>query len=507
MQPGDVPATFADVQALSDAVGFAPATPIEVGVGGSWRGTGVLPGLKPAADLAYDTAYVATIAGTVATASGVTLGDDASWSFTTEAAPAEDDAIDGVTVTPASADLDVGDTVQLAATVSVVSGSPSTAVTWSTDDDTVATVDATGLVSAVGAGTANITATSDFDGAFSGFAVITVTEPEDVIDGVSVTPGSGDLGVEATTTLQLTATVSVVSGSPSTAVTWSTDDDTVATVDATGLVTAVGAGTANITATSDFDGAFGDSASITVHAAPALAGDYAPYAGEANVFDGDFSMVFPTVTGGFGTLSFALSSGALPGDFVVDDGIDVITYTVELDPATGEIAGSTGFPGEFSGEVTVSDELGQQATAAFEIDLELTVNIADGSLGLDTTQTVFAYPAFTEVFFPIPGNRIQVSGVGDTTWLDPDFLDDVTFSLVYVTSQNAAGDTQSPTPGEIASFVINTGDGTVSQIAEVLEITRWVYDHVAVHTPSGKTLTNRVGFHLNTVDPPIFPPE
>ena len=32
MQPGDVPATFADVQALTDAVGFTPATPIEVGV-------------------------------------------------------------------------------------------------------------------------------------------------------------------------------------------------------------------------------------------------------------------------------------------------------------------------------------------------------------------------------------------------------------------------------------------------------------------------------------------
>jgi UDP-glucuronate 4-epimerase len=32
MQAGDVPATFADVQALTDAVGFTPATPIEVGV-------------------------------------------------------------------------------------------------------------------------------------------------------------------------------------------------------------------------------------------------------------------------------------------------------------------------------------------------------------------------------------------------------------------------------------------------------------------------------------------
>ena len=32
LQPGDVPKTYADVDALADAVGFRPATPIEVGV-------------------------------------------------------------------------------------------------------------------------------------------------------------------------------------------------------------------------------------------------------------------------------------------------------------------------------------------------------------------------------------------------------------------------------------------------------------------------------------------
>ena len=32
MEPGDVEATFADVDALSAAVGFAPSTPIEEGV-------------------------------------------------------------------------------------------------------------------------------------------------------------------------------------------------------------------------------------------------------------------------------------------------------------------------------------------------------------------------------------------------------------------------------------------------------------------------------------------
>ena len=33
MQPGDVARTFADIDALSDAVGFAPSTPLEVGIG------------------------------------------------------------------------------------------------------------------------------------------------------------------------------------------------------------------------------------------------------------------------------------------------------------------------------------------------------------------------------------------------------------------------------------------------------------------------------------------
>jgi UDP-glucuronate 4-epimerase len=33
MQPGDVPATFADIDALSDYVGYRPATPISEGIG------------------------------------------------------------------------------------------------------------------------------------------------------------------------------------------------------------------------------------------------------------------------------------------------------------------------------------------------------------------------------------------------------------------------------------------------------------------------------------------
>jgi UDP-glucuronate 4-epimerase len=32
MQPGDVPDTYANIEALADDIGFRPSTPIEVGI-------------------------------------------------------------------------------------------------------------------------------------------------------------------------------------------------------------------------------------------------------------------------------------------------------------------------------------------------------------------------------------------------------------------------------------------------------------------------------------------
>ena len=167
--------------------------------------------------------------------------------------------IGGLDVTPEAATVTVGDTEPLTATATGVVGSPDTSVTWSSSDEGVATVDASGLVTAVSAGTATITATSDFDGTVSGSAEITVV---DAIGGLDVTPETAT--VIAGDTEQLTATPTGVAGSPDTSVTWSSDDEAVATVDASGLVTAVTAGTAIITATSNFDGSVSDSAEITV---------------------------------------------------------------------------------------------------------------------------------------------------------------------------------------------------------------------------------------------------
>jgi len=119
-------------------------------------------------------------------------------------------------------------------------------VTWASDNAAVATVSATGLVTAAGVGTATLTATSEGQ---SGAATVTVLPVP--VASVSVTPPS--LGLTVGQTGQLTATPRDAAGNPLTGrvVTWASDNAAVATVSATGLVTAVSAGTATLTATSE----------------------------------------------------------------------------------------------------------------------------------------------------------------------------------------------------------------------------------------------------------------
>lgn len=85
------------------------------------------------------------------------------------------DAVASVAVAPAAADLLVGGTVQLTATARNAQGGLVQApVTWSSSDDQVATVGATGVVAGVGPGSATITATAE---GRSGRATVTVVDP------------------------------------------------------------------------------------------------------------------------------------------------------------------------------------------------------------------------------------------------------------------------------------------------------------------------------------------
>src|SRR5437867_9458777 len=168
-----------------------------------------------------------------------------------------------VTVTPAAPSVLVGQTVQLTATPKDANGNPLSGrtVTWSSGNLSVATVNGSGLVRGVTAGSATITATCEGQ---SGTVSATVTSPS--VASVTVSPAAANLGIG--TTLLLTATLKDSVGNVLTGrtVAWTSNASGVATVDASGLVTGVTAGAATITATS---GAKSGTAAVTVTASSA----------------------------------------------------------------------------------------------------------------------------------------------------------------------------------------------------------------------------------------------
>ena len=134
--------------------------------------------------------------------------------------------------------IKAGETLQLTATIYPDSATNKT-VTWKSSDKTVATVDESGLVTAVGNGTADITATTE-DGNFKATCKVTVEIPE-----LTLSLDKTELTLTQTEEQQkLTATVSDTEEK----VTWLSSDPFVATVTRDGTVTAIANGTATITA-------------------------------------------------------------------------------------------------------------------------------------------------------------------------------------------------------------------------------------------------------------------
>ncbi|WP_264564337.1 Ig-like domain-containing protein [Flavobacterium sp. N3904] len=167
-------------------------------------------------------------------------------------------AVTGVAVSPTTATVAIGSTQQLSATL-IPANATNQSVTWTSSNTAVASVNATGLVTGVAAGTSTITVTTA-DGNKTATAAITVAIIP--VTSVSVSPVSASL--YAGNTQQLTATVAPANATNK-AVTWSSSNTAVATVNASGLVTAVAAGTANITVTTQ-NGSKTAVASITVNA-------------------------------------------------------------------------------------------------------------------------------------------------------------------------------------------------------------------------------------------------
>jgi len=202
---------------------------------------------------AADSNGLATAAGVGSTTVSATSGEVAGDTMLT----VTDATLVSIEVTPADASIADGTTQEFTATGLYTDASTqdlTTEVTWFSSDEAVATVsnadDSKGLATAVGLGSATVSATS---GDVSGDTTLTVTDA--TLVSIAVTPA--DASIADGTTQQFTATGLYTDASTqdlTTEVTWDSSDDEIATVsnadDSKGFATAVGLGTATVSATS-----------------------------------------------------------------------------------------------------------------------------------------------------------------------------------------------------------------------------------------------------------------
>ena len=153
-----------------------------------------------------------------------------------------------ITITPSPVTFNSLSTTQkLAAAVydqngRIMSGAP---VNWTSSDASVATVSSQGVVNSVGNGSAQITVRS---GSASASVQVTVTQ---VAASIQVSPPRLTIAVLGrTASFRATVFDAGRQAMPEAPVSWSSSDESVATVNADGVVTAVGNGTATIRATS-----------------------------------------------------------------------------------------------------------------------------------------------------------------------------------------------------------------------------------------------------------------
>ena len=153
----------------------------------------------------------------------------------------EEILVKSVTMSQETAEMLIGETVQLQAIVTPTNATD-TKIVWASSRQSVATVSSSGLVTAVALGTSTITASCGGKSAKCEVTVFngTVAVVSVALDVTSVT-------LEEMQTTRLVATVSPGDATDKT-VTWTSSDSSIATVNQEGLVTGIKEGQATITA-------------------------------------------------------------------------------------------------------------------------------------------------------------------------------------------------------------------------------------------------------------------
>ena len=152
--------------------------------------------------------------------------------------------VESLSINPISMEAEEGDTFQITATVLPEDAADKT-LEWSSSDESVATVDQTGLVSVLKEGECVITAKTTDGSDLSANCYLSVTTRIILAKSLSLNPISKE--AEEGDTFQITATVLPEDAADKT-LEWSSSDESVATVDHTGLVSVLKEGECVITA-------------------------------------------------------------------------------------------------------------------------------------------------------------------------------------------------------------------------------------------------------------------
>jgi Bacterial Ig-like domain (group 2)/FG-GAP-like repeat len=329
--------------------------------------------------------------------------------------------LQSISVSPSAVSVVAGKTQQYSATgaYSDESTKALSSADWSTSDSTLATINSSGLLTAVKQGSVTVSAKS---GSVTGSTPATIGAAQLV--SVAVSPQSSSLRINKDEQFVATGTLTDGTTEPLSGVTWSSTPTTFATIDPTGLAVGISPGVSTIKATS---GKFSAMTSLTV---------FAPSAPPFNFVSGQ-------TFGSGGTTP----EGIVLADFNGDGKIDIAVSNSDLNTDTNTIAvflndGTGNFGTPVTTSVTTTASLGKIVAGDFN---------EDGKADLAVSQISGGDQA----------NRVLL-GNGDGTFaVQPEIKNSFGFLSAVVTDINGDGhqDLVLGMNGPIA-ISLGKGDGT-----------------------------------------------
>jgi uncharacterized protein YjdB len=243
---------------------------------------------------------VATIDGTTGIATGISAGV----TIITYSEGAGCNRTRSLTVNPLPAAIGGSATTCIGTTTLLTSAT--SGGTWSSDDTAIAKISATGVVTGMGSGSANITYTAATG--CKATRMVTINTSPDAITG----------------TLNICAGATTVLASTTTSGTWSSSNTSKAAIDSTGLVTGISTGTVTITYTAGCI----TTATVTVNSIPSV------ISGSLSICAGGSTALSATPSGGTWSSSDALVA-TIDGTTGIAEGVTAGTSTITYTSTSG----------------------------------------------------------------------------------------------------------------------------------------------------------------------------